>query len=88
MIAWHDGSFAFRWNDPKTGCSVIVMQRLHEHDLSGHVLERGNWTHLCLPARYERRHPFVWPDDPRSTKASCCGLSMSRRRSSTRSRRP
>ena len=67
VIAWHDGSFAFRWNNPQTGCSVIVMQRLHEQDLSGHVLETGDWTHLCLPARYERRHPFIWPDDPRHT---------------------
>ena len=42
------------------------MQRIHERDLSGHLLERGDFTHLCLPARYERRHPFRWPDDPRS----------------------
>ena len=66
VINWHDGTFAHRWNDQKTGVSVIVMQRLHEQDLAGHVLEKGNWTHLCLPARYERKHPFVWPDDPRT----------------------
>jgi predicted phage terminase large subunit-like protein len=42
------------------------MQRLHERDLSGHLLERDGWTHLCLPARYERSHPFLWPDDPRT----------------------
>jgi hypothetical protein len=42
----------------------VVMQRLHERDLSGHLLDRG-YTHLCLPARYEPQHPFCWPDDPR-----------------------
>jgi hypothetical protein len=35
---------------------VVIMQRLHERDLSGHILERADaddWTHLCLPMRYE-----------------------------------
>lgn len=66
VIDWHDGTLGFRFNDPKTGIEVIVMQRLHERDLTGHLLERDGWTHLCLPARYEPKHPFVWPDDPRS----------------------
>lgn len=26
------------------------MQRLHEADLTGNVLERGDFEHLCLPA--------------------------------------
>ena len=62
---WHDGTIGFRFNDPKHGIEVVVMQRLHERDLSGHLLERSGWTHLCLPARYEPTHPFCWPDDPR-----------------------
>lgn len=66
VLDWHDGTLASRFNDPKTGVEVVVMQRLHEHDLSGHLLERDGYTHLCLPARYEPRHPFVWPDDPRT----------------------
>ena len=65
VLDWHDGTLASRFNDPKTGIEVVVMQRLHERDLSGHLLERGGYTHLCLPARYEPAHPFVWPDDPR-----------------------
>ena len=66
VLDWHDGTLGFRFNDPKTGVEVVVMQRLHEQDLSGHLLERGGWTHLCLPARYEPAHPFCWPDDPRT----------------------
>jgi predicted phage terminase large subunit-like protein len=65
VLDWHDGTLATRFNDPKTGAEVVVMQRLHQADLSGHLLERGGFTHLCLPARYERAHPFCWPDDPR-----------------------
>jgi predicted phage terminase large subunit-like protein len=66
VLDWHDGTLATRFNDPKTGVEVLVMQRLHQADLSGHLLERGGYTHLCLPARYEPTHPFVWPDDPRT----------------------
>jgi predicted phage terminase large subunit-like protein len=39
------------------------MQRLHEKDLSGDVIERGGYTHLCLPQEYEP--PTVsLPDGP------------------------
>lgn len=36
---------------------VIVMQRLHEQDISGHILAKGGYEHLCLPAEFvpERR---------------------------------
>jgi predicted phage terminase large subunit-like protein len=66
VIDWHDGTMSTRLNDPNTGVEVVVMQRHHERDLSGHLLDRSGWTHLCLPSRYESRHPFVWPDDPRT----------------------
>ena len=32
---------------------VVVMQRCHQQDLSGHLIEQGGWEHLCLPAEYE-----------------------------------
>jgi hypothetical protein len=46
-------SFHTRVNDPKTSAMVIVMQRCHQRDLSGHLLEKGNFELLCLPAEYE-----------------------------------
>lgn len=64
-LEWWDQTMSTRLNDPATGARVIVMQRIHERDLSGHVIDRGGYTHLCLPAEYEPAHPFVWPDDPR-----------------------
>lgn len=44
----------------KTGAVVVIMQRLHERDLTGVLLreEADLWTHLCLPARFETDHPF------------------------------
>lgn len=33
---------------------VVIMQRLHEKDLTGYMLEEeGDWTHLMLPWEYE-----------------------------------
>ena len=54
-----------RLNDPQTGAYVVIMQRVHRHDLAGHLLEKGGWEHLCLPARYEREHPHVSGRDQR-----------------------
>lgn len=34
----------------RTGCIIVVMQRLHQDDLVGHLLERGPWEVLSLPA--------------------------------------
>jgi predicted phage terminase large subunit-like protein len=70
----YDGGIVTRLNDPDTGAIVIIMQRLHEKDLSGHVMEEKGWTHLMLPMEYEpERHCTTsWPgykfSDPR-TKA-------------------
>lgn len=78
-IEWWDGALSTRLNDPKTGAFVIIQQRLSEQDLTGYIMskDRGDWTHLCLPMRYEwQRHShtvlginedgedILW-DDPR-----------------------
>lgn len=66
-LDWWDHVMSTRLNDPKTGAKVIVMQRVHEMDLAGHVLERGGWDLLCLPAEYEgkRYHTSIGWEDPR-----------------------
>ena len=52
-LDWWDVAMSTRVNDPKTSAMVIVMQRCHQRDLSGHLIEKGNFEHLCLPAEYE-----------------------------------
>jgi predicted phage terminase large subunit-like protein len=52
-LTWWDEVMSTRLNDPRTGAKVIVMQRVAEGDLSGHVLEQGGYEHLCLPAEFE-----------------------------------
>ena len=50
VIDWYAGSLVSRLNDKERGSIVVVMQRLHENDLAGHLLEQGGWEHLNLPA--------------------------------------
>lgn len=70
-IEWWDGALSTRLNNAKTGAFVVIQQRLGEEDLTGHILSKdvGNWTHLCLPMRYEPERSFVtsigW-QDPRT----------------------
>lgn len=58
---WWNETMTSRFNNAKAA-GVIVMQRLHEQDLTGHLLEKGGWHHLCLPAEYEPSHTFTYPD--------------------------
>jgi hypothetical protein len=50
VLHWFSNTLLSRLNDKKTGSIVLVMQRLHEEDLAGHLLEAGGWHHLSLPA--------------------------------------
>jgi predicted phage terminase large subunit-like protein len=50
VIDWYGGTLVSRLNDKKTGSIIGVMQRLHEEDLAGHLIEQGGWHCLELPA--------------------------------------
>ena len=50
VIEWYGGTLISRLNDKRNGAIILIMQRLHEGDLTGHLLDAGGWTHLCLPA--------------------------------------
>lgn len=58
-----DTTFRSRLNDPATGTKIIVMQRLHELDLTGHVLakEADRWIHVKLPATAESDEVWKFP---------------------------
>jgi hypothetical protein len=47
---WYEHTLYSRLNNKETGCLIIIMQRLHEDDLVGHVLQQGEWTILRFPA--------------------------------------
>jgi predicted phage terminase large subunit-like protein len=52
---WFDQAYTSRLNDKKNGVMVLVMQRLHQNDLTGHLLEKGGWEHLVIPKVAEKR---------------------------------
>ena len=54
-----------RLNDERTGCKIVIQQRVHEDDLAGEMIRSG-YEHLILPAEYEHDHPHVHPRDPRT----------------------
>jgi len=55
---WFDNTLRSRLNDKENGWIIIVMQRLHQDDLVGHVLEQEHWDVLSLPAiaEVDERH--------------------------------
>lgn len=66
-----DEGILSRLNDPATGAIVIIMQRLHQNDLSGHVLKQRGWDHLMLPMRYEKaraKPTSIGFSDPRTVE--------------------
>jgi predicted phage terminase large subunit-like protein len=47
---WYDHTVISRLNSKRDGCIILIMQRLHEDDLVGHVLQQGDWRVLKFPA--------------------------------------
>lgn len=52
-LDWWDVVMSTRMNDPRSAAKVVVIERCHQQDLSGHLIEQGRWEHLCLPAECE-----------------------------------
>ncbi|QDT41077.1 hypothetical protein Pan241w_11360 [Gimesia alba] len=68
-VEWWSGTMATR-GVSRQSSRVMIMQRLHDQDLSGHVLtkEKG-WLHICLPMRFEFDRMKTTPlgfNDPRT----------------------
>ncbi len=58
VLRWWKEISGTRLNDPKQSAVIVIMQRLHQEDVSGVILgsERGgDWVHLCIPMEYD------WP---------------------------
>jgi len=63
---WFDSTLYSRLNDKEKGAIAIVMQRLHEDDLAGHVLAQGGWDVVSFPAVAEEdeAHAIETPRGP------------------------
>ena len=78
VMRWWTELSSTRLNDPNLTAIVVVMQRLHEKDVTGNILEKSSqdWTHLMLPMRYvPNRHCItrlsptrLWEDPRHETR--------------------
>lgn len=60
QIEWYDFSFSNRLNNKKTGAIVVIMQRLREDDLTGHLMGQGGWVRVKLPVINESKNDIVF----------------------------
>jgi predicted phage terminase large subunit-like protein len=61
---WFQRTLYTRLNNRNDGVIIIVMQRVHEDDLVGHVLELDDWTVLNIPAIATERMEYRIGPDP------------------------
>lgn len=52
VIDWYRKVWSTRFNDPKTGRRIVIMQRGHQADLAAYLLDLGTYEHLNLPTEY------------------------------------
>lgn len=64
VVRWWSESMPSRLNDRRTGAMVVIMQRVHEGDVSGYVLKPElNYVHFCVPMCYVPcKHVNAWVD--------------------------
>lgn len=56
---WFDHTLYSRLNNKQTGRIILIMQRLHEDDLVGHVRAIQSWKEIRLPAIAEENETHV-----------------------------
>lgn len=75
-IRWFTEAWASRTNNGDAAF-IVIAQRVHEDDVMAKCIEL-NYTHLCIPMRFEEDHPHRWfgggklaPFDPDLSKKKC-----------------
>ena len=63
LCEWFSNTLRSRLDNKATGTIIVVMQRVHQHDLTGYLTEVSNdWTVLSLPAIAEAEEEIVIGD--------------------------
>jgi predicted phage terminase large subunit-like protein len=72
-LDWFLEAVPTRLNSPKNSAIIVIMQRLHEEDVSGTILDKAlPYTHLMLPMEFEADRACAtpvewwpeWSDEP------------------------
>jgi len=65
-INFFTGTLQTRLNNPNAGAFILIMQRLHEKDLTGYILsEELGYEHVCLPSEATERTVIHFPKSGR-----------------------
>jgi predicted phage terminase large subunit-like protein len=80
VAEFFDNTLITRLDERQRGAIVIIMQRLHEHDLVGHVLERGEWEVVALPAIAPEEAVFQLSENPADVYRRSAGELLDLRR--------
>ena len=69
---WYDNTLVSRLNSKETGVIIILMQRVHQDDLVGHVRDQEGWDVLSFPAvaEVDESHVIESPLGQRSSARS------------------
>lgn len=70
-LEWYDQALSNRFNNPKKSALILVMQRVHVEDMTGHFLtkEMSGMVHLFLPMEFmpdRKCCTIIGWEDPRS----------------------
>lgn len=76
-VRWFRESVSSRFNNLQTGAMVIIMQRVHEDDVSGVILSDDlDYCHLMIPMEWEEERDIRPTDigwsDPREDDGEVC----------------
>jgi predicted phage terminase large subunit-like protein len=69
-VRWFREGMSNRLNDMEKSAIVVIMQRVHEADVSGSIIESAqDYTHLMIPMEYDGRryHTSIDWTDPRDS---------------------
>lgn len=62
---WLDQTLVNRQDDPKKSAIIVIQQRLHADDMTGHIQNKQggeyDWTLLCLPAEAQGKTVYKKP---------------------------
>lgn len=71
-LLWFTETVPTRMNDPESSAIVIIMQRVHALDISGHIIsEELGYEHLMLPMEFEperKCYTCIGFEDPRKVE--------------------
>jgi predicted phage terminase large subunit-like protein len=56
---WFGQTAHNRLNDKINGVIIVIMQRLHQNDMTGFLLEQPGWEHIKLPVQFEEKKTYI-----------------------------